>query len=129
MPATAEDPSPLPLGGTTPNALLLAVGESPVEAELPHGAGGADGLGVLGFLVRDGIEDVGVDPAAGCPLPPCRRLGVRGVAHLRYPLGKGGGCRGGTTHAGGATTGPVCPTHPKLSSLPGERTWRARPGR
>src|SRR5271165_3190731 len=79
-----DDPPPLPLGGAAPDALPLAVGQCVLEARLADRALGADGLGLggVGLVLCDRVEDLDVETPAGTVLAP------RGGTHERHFLWK-----------------------------------------
>ena len=69
-PALADDPAPLPLGRPAPDAFLLAMRDRVFEAGLPDGALGADVLRGRFLLLGDGVEDLGIEAAAGSLIAP-----------------------------------------------------------
>jgi len=70
LPALTMDPAALPLSRATPDTLALTVSQGVLEARLSHCTLVADRLGLVGFLVGDGIEHLGIDALAGCVLAP-----------------------------------------------------------
>jgi hypothetical protein len=69
----SDDTPTLTLGRTTPHTLLLAVPERELKAGDPHGALGADGLGLVGFVLILRIERLRIKPATRTKIKP-RRL-------------------------------------------------------
>src|SRR5438477_802364 len=68
--ALADHPPPLALGGPAPDPVPLPAGQGIFQACLPYGALSADGLGHVGLLVGDRIEDVRVDSPTRCAVTP-----------------------------------------------------------
>ena len=68
--ALADDPPSFPLGGAAPDAFLLAMRDRVLEAGLSDGAVGADVLRGRFLFFADGVEDLGIETAAGGLIAP-----------------------------------------------------------